>query len=140
MLDKSFPIKNRKSKIKNGFTLIELLVVIAIIAILLALLLPAVQKVREAAGKLRCGNNHKQSGVELHTYHNDAVLLPPGARILNCEPYDNSTSAFFAYNDQGSWLVQILPYMEDRQVFQIFEPELKEDGEPFTLAPYPNGG
>jgi prepilin-type N-terminal cleavage/methylation domain-containing protein len=97
---------------KAGFTLIELLVVIAIIAILIGLLLPAVQRVREAASRMKCTNNLKQLSLACLQYHDAKGYLPPGG--MSDEPPIGTGGGFYG----SSWVVFILPFIEQDNIFR----------------------
>ena len=94
---------------RNGFTLVELLVVIAIIGILIALLLPAVQAAREAARRMQCINNQKQSGLALHSHHAAKGYFPPG---FYWPESGNNTMA-----SESTWITHAMPYYEQGVVF-----------------------
>ena len=110
---------SERQKSRPAFTLIELLVVIAIIAILIGLLVPAVQKVREAANRAKCANNLKQMGLAVHNYESAFATLPPGAGPLPTHDMD------WANDSRASVQALILPYIEQANLllhFKLDEP------------------
>ncbi|MCS6864317.1 MAG: DUF1559 domain-containing protein [Gemmataceae bacterium] len=109
----------------RGFTLIELLVVIAIIAILIGLLLPAIQKVREAAQRSECANNLKQLGIAMHSYHDQYQKFPLGM------PDDDGRS--------WSWRVYLLPYIEQAQALTALQADTARFWLPPNQGEGPNG-
>jgi prepilin-type N-terminal cleavage/methylation domain-containing protein/prepilin-type processing-associated H-X9-DG protein len=99
---------------RGAFTLIELLVVIAIIGVLLSLLLPAVQKVRETASRMKCANNLKQFALACTSYHMDHGAYPPGGL---CLPISADWSNIDWSANKGTWIVYALPYVEQGNLY-----------------------
>ena len=107
-------------RLRVGFTLIELLVVIAIIGVLIALLLPAVQKVREAANRTHCANNLKQIGLAIHNFHDTYGTFPNNGGWWQTGPaYDATGSPIGTKYQTAGWQFQILPFLEQDNLYRM---------------------
>jgi prepilin-type N-terminal cleavage/methylation domain-containing protein/prepilin-type processing-associated H-X9-DG protein len=121
-------MKARNRRRPSAFTLVELLVVIAILAVLMGLLLPAVQKVREAANRAKCQNNLKQIGLAVHCYHDARRFFPGNHRV----------AAVSSVRER--WFTKILPFLEQENLYKYYDPTTNWDSPtnlPVTATPIP---
>src|SRR6266446_4723737 len=111
---------------RRAFTLIEILVVIGIIGILIALALPAIQRVRDSAARVQCSNNLKQIGLGLHQYHDVNKAFPPGMRWQKGRDPQRL----------ASWLSQILPYVEQQALWTATQNAYRQSPSPRNNPPH----
>jgi len=127
------------NRTRGGFTLIELLVVIAIIAILIGLLLPAVQKVREAAARMACSNNMKQLGIAALNYESSYGHLPPSLVVrLGAAPGTPGNPGFPYPGIVHSWAVNFLPFIEQEALFRQYNMNFPWTSSPALVPGTPN--
>jgi len=116
------PFRASRPGRRQGFTLIELLVVIAIIGVLIALLLPAVQKVRESANRVKCANNLKQFGLAFHNHHDTYGVLPDGGEHWDANAYPrtwvDADNPCITPKQNWGWAYQILPFIEQENAWR----------------------
>jgi prepilin-type N-terminal cleavage/methylation domain-containing protein len=115
------------SDVRHAFTLLELLVVLSIVAVLMGLLLPAVQRARDAAARITCENNLHQIGLAAHQYHDTMGSLPPGIRssAVRNQPYP-----------LASWLTMLLPYIEQGSLWNATVTAYQQSRSPFKNPPH----
>jgi prepilin-type N-terminal cleavage/methylation domain-containing protein/prepilin-type processing-associated H-X9-DG protein len=126
-----------RSSGRVGFTLIELLVVVGIVAVLFGLILPAVQKVREAAARIQCASNLKQIALALHAFHDANKKLPMG--VMFPASMDRRSESLYVYN-YWSWMAQLLPYVEQDNLYRTADSYARRDfGDPTRFSWWPWG-